>query len=125
MQNQFKGTIFTNHALQRLSQRRITQSDAWYTLRRPDKSLKGKTPGSWKFYKDYGSQRIEVVAKKNEKGTWVVLSCWSKQMGTDQPLFSHQKSSHQGNLLEKIIDTGLKKLGKWIQKKKTSKKSTS
>lgn len=117
MQNQFKGTIFTNHALERLSQRQITQSDAWYTLRRPDKSLKGKSPGSWKFYKDYGSQRIEVIAKKNEKGIWVVLSCWSKQMGNNQPIFSHKEKFHKGNLLERIIDKGLKKLEKRIQKK--------
>jgi len=118
MENQFKDTIFTNHALQRLSQRRITQSDAWYTLRRPDKSLKGKSPGSWKFYKDYGPQRIEVVAKKNEKGIWLVLSCWSKQIGTGQSLFSHEQNSPKGNLLERIIDKGLRKIEKKLRKEK-------
>ena len=113
MKNEFMGTIFTNHAIERLYQRRIAQSDAWYTLRHPDKSLKGKTPGSWKFYKNYGPQRIEVVAKKNEKGEWIILSCWSKQMGTSQAIFPHKES-----LPEKLINKGLEKLVKWIRKKK-------
>lgn len=87
MQTHFMGLIFTDHAIQRLYQRKITQSDAWYTFKHASTRVPGSTPGSFKFFKDYGEQRIEVVAKQNEKGEWVILSCWSKLVGTGQPLF--------------------------------------
>lgn len=79
MQREFKGIIFTNHALDRLKQRQIKQGDAWATLKRPDKSRKGETKGSWVFYKTHGKHRLEVVAKKNDWRQWVVLSVWSKE----------------------------------------------
>jgi hypothetical protein len=87
METQFLGLIFTNHAIQRLYERGIAQSDAWYTFQHADKKVPGSSPGAYKFYKDYGEQRIEVIAKKNEKGEWVILSCWSKFVGTGKPLF--------------------------------------
>lgn len=79
MQREFKGVIFTNHALARLKQRKIKQGDAWATLKRPDQSRRGETSGSWVFHKTYGKTRVEVVAKKNDKRQWVVLSVWSKE----------------------------------------------
>jgi hypothetical protein len=78
MDNHFGGVIWTNHALDRLRERKISQSDAWATWRRPTESKKGSTPGSWVYYRNYGRERIEVVAKKNEKGEWLILSVWSR-----------------------------------------------
>lgn len=92
--------IFTKHAISRLHNRGITQSDAWYTFQHPDGSLPGKTPGSKKFYKNYGSQRIEVVAKQNKKGEWIILSCWAKQQGNNQPIV---KKESPRPVLERII----------------------
>lgn len=80
MNKNFGGVIWTNHALFRLGQRGLSQSNAWATFRRPDQSRYAKTSGAWVFYKTYGSQKIEVVAKKNEKNQWVILSVWSKQI---------------------------------------------
>ena len=79
MFNRYHELIFTTHSLSRLRQRGISQGDAWATWRNPDKSRKGKN-GSWVYYKTYGDQIIEVVAKKNEKGEWLVLSVWSKYL---------------------------------------------
>jgi hypothetical protein len=110
MENQFMGIIFTNHALERLRQRRITQSDAWYTLRHSDNQEKGKSPGSWKFFKGYGQQRIEIIAKQNEKKQWVVLSCWSKLIGNNQPIF--QKPSTLERIIHKALDQFFAKLQK-------------
>lgn len=78
MSRYYKGVIFTNHALQRLSKRGISQGDAWATFRRPDQSRYAESKGAWVYYKTCGNRKIEVVAKKNEKGEWVVLSVWSK-----------------------------------------------
>lgn len=80
MNKNFGGIIWTNHALTRLKERKISQSDAWATWRRPEKSRYAKKKGAWVFYRTYGNQRIEVVAKKNEKKEWVIISVWSKEV---------------------------------------------
>ena|SRR3989304_9800385 len=77
MDNHFGGVIWTNHALSRMSQRGISQSDAWATWRSPQQSRKARIPGAWVYYRTYGNDRIEVVAKKNERGEWIILSVWS------------------------------------------------
>jgi hypothetical protein len=73
----FGGVIWTNHALDRMRERGIKQGDAWATWRNPQQSRKGTAPGSWVYYRTYGSERIEVVAKKNERREWIILSVWS------------------------------------------------
>ena len=113
MKTRYLNTIFTNHAINRLYNRGITQSDAWYTFQHPDGSLPGKIPGSSKLYKDYGQQRIEVIAKKNEKGEWIILSCWSRLMGDGKSIFPQQEP-----LLAKVIKKGLEKVALLVQRKK-------
>ena len=78
MDNHFGGVIWTNHALQRLKERGIKQGDAWATWRNPAQSRKGSVSGSWVYYRNYGSEQIEVVAKQNEKREWLILSVWSR-----------------------------------------------
>lgn len=102
MNNRYGGVIWTNHAIQRLYERRLAQSDAWYTFQYPDGQLRGGASGSFRYYKDYGNQRIEVVASQNEKKEWIVLSCWSKLMGTGQPLFTKRENLFW-SLLKKLL----------------------
>jgi len=78
MNNRFGGVVWTNHALDRLHKRGIKQGDAWATWRRPDQSEYAKTKGAWVYYRTFGNQKIEVVAKQNEKKEWVILSVWSR-----------------------------------------------
>lgn len=78
MNKNFGGVIWTNHAIERLQKRGIKQGDAWATFNRPDQSRSGKTKGVWVYYKTYGDERIEVVAKKDGKGKWIILSVWKK-----------------------------------------------
>lgn len=75
---EYKGIIWTNHALERLRQRRIRQSDAWAAFSNPDQSRYAKSKGAWVFYRTWKGTRIEVVAKK-EDGKWIVLSVWAKE----------------------------------------------
>ena len=114
MKARYMNAIFTKHAINRLYNHRIAQSDAWYAFQHPDGSLPGKTPGSKKFYKNYGQQKIEVIAKQNEKGEWIILSCWSKQIGDGRPIFPYKES-----FLERIIKKGLGKIGKTIKKRES------
>jgi len=78
MDRNYKGLIWTNHAMDRMRERGIKQGDAWATWSSPQQSKKGSAPGSWVYYKTYGGETIEVVAKQNEKKEWIILSVWSK-----------------------------------------------
>ena len=78
MDRNFGGVIWTNHALSRLNQRGIKQGDAWATFNRPEQSRYASTQSAWVYYRTYGNERIEVVAKKSEKGQWIILSVWSR-----------------------------------------------
>lgn len=110
MDNKFGGVIWTNHALDRLRERGISQGDAWATWSRPEQSRKGAS-GNWVYYKTYGNQKVEVVAKQNERGEWLILSVWSKPVyGSDV----HTKSNSGEGVLEKILQFLLG----WAQKKK-------
>lgn len=112
MKTYYGGAIFTNHAIQRLYERGIAQSDAWYTFQHPDGQLPGTSPGSIKYYKDYGGQRIEVIAKQNEKREWIILSCWSKLVGSGRPIFPQRE-----NLFWSLTKKIGKKFWEKIQKK--------
>lgn len=72
----FHNLIWTNHALDRLEERKLSQSIAWTAFRYPDKVLKGRLPGSFEYQKRYQSSLITLIAKKNDQGEWVVLSVW-------------------------------------------------
>ena len=85
MDRKFGGVIWTNHALERLSQRGIKRGDAWATFNRPDKSRYAASQGAWVYYKTYGDEMIEVVAKQNEKREWIILSVWSRPSFTKPP----------------------------------------
>ena len=93
----YGGVIWTNHALQRLKQRGISQGDAWATWKNPDQSRFAKSKGSWIYYKTYGNQRIEVVAKQNERKQWLIISVWSKPVDKH-----HQSSQDKGGLWQNI-----------------------
>lgn len=79
MDKQFGGVIWTNHVLQRLKERDIKQGDAWAAWKRPDSSRYSSQEGAWVYQRKFGNQMIEVVAKKNEKDQWIILSAWQKQ----------------------------------------------
>ena len=98
MNREYGGVIWTNHALERLAQRGIKQGDAWATFRRPEQSRYAKSKGAWVYYKTYGSEKIEVVAKKNERGRWIILTVWSRPVYQAQGK-AYKKSSQQPFIL--------------------------
>ncbi len=104
MDNNFKGVIWTNHALQRLKERNIGQGDAWATFSHPQSSKYTKTKKAWVFYRNWDGCQIEVVATQNEKKQWVILSVWSKE------IFSPKKKPSQPLFLENLVEKILQKL---------------
>ena len=111
MDRNFGGIIWTDHALERLKERGIKQSDAWVTWRRPDQAREAHQKGNWIYYKTYGDQRIEVVTAKNERGQTVVLSVWSRPVYQASSK-KYKYSEGWNNFLEMI----LQKLFGWIKK---------
>jgi len=81
MKRIYNNVVFTNHAMERLEQRNIKQGDAWATISNPDSCREAQRKGSWVFYRTWGNRTVEVVASKNEKKQWVVMSVWDKQIG--------------------------------------------
>ena len=99
MQRNFGGVIWTNHALTRMRERGIKQGDAWATWRRPDSSRHARAKGNWVYHRTFGNQKIEVVAKKNDKGAWLILSVWSKQISGEG---KHELKKSSGGFLSII-----------------------
>lgn len=83
MNKNFGGVIWTKHALSRMRERGIKQGDAWATFRRPEQSKRGKLKGAWVYYKTWSNQKIEVIAKKNERREWIILSVWSQDVSRE------------------------------------------
>lgn len=72
----YGGIIWTNHALERLGQRGLTQKLAWEAFKHPTATLDGKNHGTIEFQRKVHDSLITVIAKKNEKKEWIILSCW-------------------------------------------------
>lgn len=107
MDKNFNAVIWTNHALDRLKDRGIKQSDAWAAFNSPDSSRKATTPGAFVYYKKYGNERLEVVAAKNKQGKWVIMSVWLR------PLFQvkyNQQNSFWNNFLENLLRKVFRKI---------------
>jgi len=100
MDKNFGGVIWTNHALKRLSDRGIKQGDAWVTWKRPEQSRYAKSKGAWIYYRRFGDQKVEVAAKKNEKGEWIILSVWSRKVLEKRKV---KKKSFLSLLLSKVL----------------------
>ncbi len=104
MDKNYGGVIWTNHALQRLNERGIKQGDAWATWNRPEQSRagSGSQQGAWVYYRTYGDERIEVVAKQDEYKKWIILSVWSRKVSPGyKPV--RQKKSFWLDLLRRIL----------------------
>lgn len=112
MDRNFGGIIWTDHALERLRERGIKQGDAWATWHNPQQSRKASTPGAWVHYRTYGNEKLEVVASKNERGGWVVLSVWSRPIYQMRDRYAIGNKTWDG-FLERILNVFLG----WIRNK--------
>lgn len=73
--NVYQGLIFTNHALERMRERRITNQDIWETYNFPDFQAEKKND-SVERSKKFGKREISIIFKHNEKNEVVIVSCW-------------------------------------------------
>ena len=60
MDNKFGGVIWTNHALKRLKERKISQGDAWATFRRPEQSRYAKAKGALPYMLSFHAMNAKI-----------------------------------------------------------------
>ncbi|MEP7166719.1 MAG: hypothetical protein ABI758_01920 [Candidatus Woesebacteria bacterium] len=68
--------IFTNHVKDRIHDRRMNTSQIEHAFHSPDKKYSGKEAGTTVFEKQFGSQRVTVITKQNDRHEWIVISAW-------------------------------------------------
>ncbi len=71
------GIIWTNHALERLGQRGLTQDLAWQAFNNPDRSFAGKVAGTTEYQKRFGQSLVTLIAKQKRRREWIVISAWT------------------------------------------------
>lgn len=68
--------VFTNHAIERLNERKITGEMAWRAVKMYDFKKAGKEKHTTEFVKKINERELTCICKKNNLGEWVVLSAW-------------------------------------------------
>lgn len=105
MGRMYKGIILTDHALERMQQRRVTEEMVLSTLSRPDRSRYADAKEKFIYNKTFGREMVEVVASQNEKKEWVVVSVWSRP----ESQIRHNQYYVRNGLIDKVLD--------WVERK--------
>ena len=106
---EYGGVIWTDHALERINKRRVSQNDVVAVLRHPDRTFPGKKKDTVKFIRDIEDRRYHVVASLNEYKKWVVVSVWVKGE-EDQWGFPEKYVYQFVGWVAKMINKSLKKV---------------
>lgn len=72
----YGGIVWTNHALERLHQRKLPQEIAFLAYQSPDQRIPGKKAGMIELQKQYGQSLITLIVNQNERHEWIVVSAW-------------------------------------------------
>jgi hypothetical protein len=75
--------IWTNHAQNRLKERKTTAAFVEQAFSTPDHTSPGKQNGTREFIKKVDRQTITLVAKPSQGEEWVVLSFWLEPPNPD------------------------------------------
>jgi hypothetical protein len=82
--------IWTNHALKRINDRKISQGQITQTISSPDSKLNNED-GSVEFIKEFGIQKVHVIIKENTNGELIILSCWVNPPNLGTADFKNEK----------------------------------
>lgn len=102
MQREYENVIFTDHALERIRTRRITQDMIVRTIKSPDRRER-EDDGDTKFIKDINTRSVHVVSRYlDDQKRWLVISAWVRGEEDPKPLWQ-QVFSLLGRLLRKVL----------------------
>ena len=83
MQREIQNVIFTNHALERIKLRHITQGMVVQAINKSDENFL-EDDGDTRFIKKINGRNVHIVARQaDEPGKWLVISAWVR--GEDDP----------------------------------------
>jgi hypothetical protein len=105
--------IWTNHASQRLKERKISENIILKTINSPDSKIIN-TDSSIEVSKQYGEQKAHAVYKKNDNQEFIVLSCWVNPPNygsTDFHKKKYYKKLKKASGVKKFLYTLLNQLG--------------
>jgi len=87
MERLYRSFIFSNHAMDRLDLRSITQNMVVETLQHPEITKPGDKRNTTKFIKTVHGRRMHVVASYLEKERqWLIISVWVRGENDRVPL---------------------------------------
>ncbi|MCL4416591.1 MAG: DUF4258 domain-containing protein [Actinobacteria bacterium] len=104
--------IWTNHAKDRLSARKIHKDLVIQAIINPDKIV-SKGDAS-EYQKRFSSQTVAAIIKTNEKGENIILSCWIDPPNPGTRDFRRKKRYYQmqkAGVLKKLWLTFLEQIG--------------
>lgn len=101
----YKGIILTDHALERMRERRVSEEMVFVALTKPDRSREADAKGKFIYNKSFGREMVEVVASQNERKEWVVVSVWSRP---ESQIRNNQYYVRNG-LIDRVLD--------WVERK--------
>ncbi len=109
----YKTQIWTNHALQRLSERQMSREAVSNAINYPDRVFENKQGGT-EYQKKIGHQTIAAIVKENEAGERVILSCWANPPNPGTKDFKHKsryKEMQKASPIKQLWLTILNQLG--------------
>lgn len=103
MDKQYQNLIFTNHSLDRLKLRSVSQETVRQVLAHPDQTYPTDKPNSHKFVRHIHNRQIQVVATYlSNQNKWLIISVWVRGEEDPQSLV-WQLLAQLGWLLKKIV----------------------
>ena len=102
----YKNLIWTNHAIQRLSDRRIPQHVINDTITNYD-FVSPRDDGASEYRKRFDNQTMFAIVKTNEYGEGIIVSCW-----VNPPNQGTQDFKKRARYLKKQTASPFKKL--WL-----------
>lgn len=108
-----KDIVFTDHAIQRMQERKIPGEWAYKTIKEATKINPGKEKHTTEFVKHFEEKLLTVIGKKNDIGEWVILSAW-----IDPPLPGTKDFNKRNSYLKKLkkfrfLDRKMEKASFW------------
>jgi hypothetical protein len=94
----FRMPIYTNHAIDRMRERKFERALADQTFQHPDNTHSGKEPGTTEFNKHFGKETVTLIGKQNEKHEWVIISAW---IDPPRPGTADEKEARQWRAYQK------------------------
>jgi Domain of unknown function (DUF4258) len=72
-----KTVAFDEHAIKRMSERRVSEDEVLDVLSSPDQTGLPTTPGRFRFRKDFSSYQVDVIFEQDPTQI-VVFSVWRR-----------------------------------------------